>query len=171
MNKKEKQAKVSHYEEVLNPAGYAILAEFDKIPVTKVELFRRELAEVGCNTLVLKNTLARIVFERKGMEEVCEYLVGTSVLFYGTEEIAPAAKLLQKLFRRFEKLNVKAIVFDKSVYPKEQFASFTSLPTKDEARARLLSVFKAPQSGFVTVINSTRRLVTVLGAYAQKQGG
>jgi len=171
MNKKQKDARIEKYEEVINPQGYAVLAEFDKVPVGKVEKFRRELADVGCNTMVLKNTLARIVFERKGMEEVCEYLVGTSVLFYGEEDIAPAAKLLQKLFRQYEKLNVKAIVFDKSVYPRTKFAEFTSLPTRDEARAKLLSVFKAPQSNFVSVVNSARRLVTVLDAYARKQAG
>lgn len=171
MDKTQKAARIAHYENVVKPDGYCILAEFAGIPVGAMEQFRVELKVVGGTVLILKNTLAKIVFERKGLEEVCEYLIGTSILFYGDEDIAPAAKLLAKLIQRFPELKIKTIVYESSVFAKEEFKAFTSMPTKNEVRAKLLSVIKAPQANFVHVINSGQRVVCVINAFADKQVG
>jgi ribosomal protein L10 len=93
------------------------------------------------------------------------------MLFYGTEEIAPAAKLIAKYSKKFPGLKVKTILYDNTVFPREQFTTFTSLPTRAEVRAALLRVIKAPQSQFVNVINAASRIVGVLRAYADKQAG
>ena len=171
MNKQQKTKRVEHYTEVIEGAGYAILAEFKKMNVATVMKFRRELLDTGCSCVVLKNTLARIAFEKNELEEICEFLVGPSMLFYGTEEIAPAAKLIAKYSKQYPGLKVKTILYDNTVFPKEQFTSFTSLPTRDEVRAALLRVIKAPQGQFVNVINAASRVVGVLRAYADKQAG
>lgn len=169
MHRDEKKARLDRYEAVVQDAGYAIIAEFGMMSVPEVEGFRRELAGVGCQTLVLKNTLARIIFERQGLEEVCEYLVGPSMLLYGQEDIAQAAKTLQRFARRNPALQVKAIVFDERVYPREDFKTFTTLPTKDELYAKFLSVLQAPAVQFVRVLGTAQRLVTVLHGFAGKR--
>jgi large subunit ribosomal protein L10 len=171
MDKQQKTKRVEHYTEVIEGAGYAILAEFGKMDVGTVMKFRRELIETGCSCIVLKNTLAKIAFEKNELQEVCEFLVGPSMLFYGSEEIAPAAKIIARYGKQYPALKVKTILYDNTVFPKEQFSSFTSLPTKDEVRAALLRVIKAPQSQFVQVINAASRLVGVLRAFADKQAG
>jgi len=171
MDKQQKTKRVEHYNEVIEGAGYAILAEFSKLDVATVMKFRRELMETGCSCIVLKNTLAKIAFENNQLQEICEFLVGPSMLFYGSEEIAPAAKIIAKYGKQFPGLKVKTILYDNTVFPKEQFVSFTNLPTRDEVRAALLRVIKAPQAQFVQVINAASRLVGVLRAFADKQAG
>ena len=171
MNKQQKIERIDRYDSVINPDGYAILAEFNKISVSDMEAFRRELTEVGCTAVTIKNTLAKLVFEKKGLEAVCEYLLGPSILFCGDEEIAPAAKLLAKFAKKHRGLIIKTIVYDNNVFPKEDFKTFTSMPTKDEVRSKLLSVIKAPQSNFVRVIGAASRVVGVINAYADKKAG
>lgn len=171
MNKQNKTKRIDHYTEVIEGAGYAIIAEFNKMDVAVVTRFRRDLMDAGCSCIVLKNTLARIAFEKNELEEICEFLVGPSMLFYGTEEIAPAAKLIAKYGKQYPGLKVKTILYDNTVFSKEQFTSFTNLPTRDEVRAALLRVIKAPQAQFVNVINAASRIVGVLRAYADKQAG
>ncbi len=169
MNRKGKEQKVEQYEQAVGVASYAFLCEYNKISVADFEKARAEFREAGAGTVVMKNTLARIVFERHGLEQVAEYLAGPSLLVYGSEEIAPVAKLLEKTMRRFRgNLNVKAIIFDGSIFGKEQFKSFTTLPTKDEVRARLLGVLQAPLGNFLRVNSAAQRLVTVLNQYAEK---
>jgi len=171
MNKQDKVKRVEQYEEVIQGAGFAILAEFKKMNVATVMQFRRELVDTGCSCMVLKNTLARIAFEKNELEEICEFLVGPSLLFYGNGEIAPAAKIIAKYGKQHKDLKVKTILYDNTIFPKEQFTSFTNLPTRDEVRAALLRVIKAPQSQFVSVINAASRIVGVLRAYSDKKAG
>jgi ribosomal protein L10 len=170
MRREQKEEKIALYDEALVESTYAILAEFSKLNVAKVDAFRTSMDDLGCGVMVLKNTLARIVFERHGMQQVCEYLAGPTMLIYGSGEISQAAKHLGRFIRDNPGMQVKAIVFDGQTYPKSQFTSFVALPTKDEIRARLLSLLKAPQARFVSLINSPQRFATVLKAYVDKMG-
>ena len=171
MNKQEKAVKLEKYEKTIADSGFQIITEFHKIPVIKMEEFRSEIIGMGGEVLVLKNTLAKIAFERNGIEQVAEFLAGTSMLFAGQEEIAPLAKAIQSKAKIFRSLKVKAIVFDGKVYGAEHFAAFSSMPTKDEIRSKLLGVLKAPIGNFVRIISPAGRFVTVLGQYAEKRAG
>lgn len=171
MNKQEKTAKLEKYEKTIAESGFQIITEFNKIPVPAMENFRKEISDLGGSVITLKNTLAKIAFERNGMEQVTEFLAGTSLMFAGEEEIAPLAKAIQSKGKEFRFLKVKAIVFDGKVYGAEQFSTFTSMPTKSEIRAKLLGVMKAPASNFVRILSPAGRMVTVLSQYAEKRAG
>jgi len=170
MNRKEKKQKIDNYSAALENTGYAILTEFGNTPVGTVEELRRDLKGVGCRAVVMKNTLARIVFERQGVEEMTEHLVGPTMMFYGEEEVASAAKMIQKLGKTQKSIKVKAILFDGKVYAGKEFSTFTAMPTKQELRAKFAGVIQAPIAQFVRVINTPQRIATVLKAYADKQG-
>jgi large subunit ribosomal protein L10 len=169
MKRQDKDARLDQYAELLEGSTFAFLTEHGKVRVTQMEKLRAQFEEMGCSMLVVKNTLARIVFERKGIDEISAYLDGPSLLVIGKEEVSPVAKALQKVTRSNPTLKVKAIIFDGKVYPASDFKSFQDMPTKNEIRAKLLSVFKAPISGLVRVINTPQRMVSVLKQYADKQ--
>jgi large subunit ribosomal protein L10 len=170
MNKQGKEQKVQQYDEKVGIATFAFLTEYEKIPVVEMERLRGELAGMDAGVVVMKNTLAKIVFERHGLEEISEYLAGPSMLVYGTGEVAPVAKHIDRFMRTHRELKVKAIVFDGGISSGSQFKSFTTLPTKDEVRSKLLGVLQAPLGNFLRVNNVAQRLVTVFNQYAEKAG-
>lgn len=171
MRREEKENKVAMYAEALDGATFAFLTEFGKMSVPDVDTFRADMRKMGCSTHVVKNTLARIVFERNGIEQVVEYLAGPSLLISGSSEVSPVAKALVKAGRKFPALKIKAVVYDSQVYPGDQIKHFTDMPTKDEIRARLVGAFSAPISMFVRVLNAPQRFASVLKQYADKQAG
>lgn len=170
MRREDKNARLDQYAALLEGSTFAFLTEHGKVRVTQMEKLRAQFEEMGCKMLVVKNTLARIVFERQGVDEISAYLDGPSLLIIGSEEVAPAAKALQKVTRSHPTMKVKAIVFDGKVYPAKDFKAFQDMPTKNEIRSKLLSVFKAPIGSFVRVINTPQRMVSVLKQYADKRG-
>jgi large subunit ribosomal protein L10 len=170
MKRSEKEQKVENYGEALETASFAILTEFGKTSVVKVEKLRQQLAEINCSAMVMKNTLARIVFERQGIEEITEHLVGPTMMFYGGDEIAPAAKLVQKLGKEHSAFKVKAILFDGKIYRKDEFSTFTSMPTMHELRGKFVGILMAPATQFVRVINTPQRIASLIKAYADKRG-
>lgn len=168
MNRSGKEQKVTQYDDAVRLAGYAIMVEYAKVPVTEFEQLRHDLAGMGAGVVVMKNTLAKIVFERNGLEQVSEFLSGPTALIYGREEISPVAKHLEKFMRQFREVKVKSIIFDGGIFNKEQFKSFVNLPTRDEVRSKLLGVLQAPQGNFVRIINAGQRVASVLKAYVDK---
>jgi large subunit ribosomal protein L10 len=171
MNRANKSAKIEMYAEALAGASFAFLTEFGKVSVPDTDKFRSDMRNLGCDVHVVKNTLARIVFERNGVEQIVEYLAGPSLLISGTGEVSPVAKALVKVARRTPTLKLKAIVYESQVYPADQIKHFTEMPTKEEIRARLVGAFSAPISSFVRVLNTPQRFASVLKQYADKQAG
>jgi large subunit ribosomal protein L10 len=170
MLKQEKQEKIALYDSLLEGSEFAILAEYAKIRVTAVERMRHELDELGCSCVVMKNTLANIVFERRGSQEICSFLTGPTFAFIGHQDIATVAKKIQRYMREFPYLKVKAVFYDGKAYDQADFKSFLTLPTKQETRASLASVLLAPITKLVRVLNTPQRIAGVLGAYANKRG-
>jgi large subunit ribosomal protein L10 len=168
MRREQKTEKITQYDQAVADCAFAILVEYTKLKVAKVDAFRATVADLGCGVIVLKNTLARIVFERHEMQQVCEYLAGPSMLIYGTGEVSQVAKALNRFMRENPAMQIKAIIFDGQTYPKTQFQTFITMPTKDEIRAKFLSVLQAPLTQFVHVVNAPQRLANVLKAYVDK---
>jgi large subunit ribosomal protein L10 len=170
MNRQGKEQKVQQYDETVGVATYAFLADFQQIPVVEMERLRQELAGMNAGIVIMKNTLAKIVFERHGLEEVSEYLAGPSMLVHGTGEVAPVAKHIDRFMRTHREMKIKAIIYDGAISKGSQFKAFTTLPTRDEVRAKLLGLMQAPLGNFLRVNNAAQRLVTVFSQYAEKAG-
>jgi large subunit ribosomal protein L10 len=170
MNKQGKEQKVQQYDETVGIATFAFLTDYQQISVVDMERLRHDLAGLNAGIVIMKNTLAKIVFERHGLEEISEYLAGPSMLVHGTGEVAPVAKLVDRFMRTHREMKVKAIIYDGAISKGSQFKAFTTLPTKDELRAKLLGVLLAPLGNFLRVNNAAQRLVTVFSQYAEKAG-
>jgi len=172
MLRKQKEGVMERYASALGEAGFAILIDATSVNVRIMDEFRHQLAEKGAKAIQLKNTLARIVFERSGMEAVCEILVGPSLLVCGEEDVGAAAKLVRQYQKDFRDaiLPVKGIWFEGKLYPAEDFKIFAELPTKDEARSQLLRIIQEPARQIASVAMETySRLARVLNEYSSKQ--
>lgn len=166
MLRKEKEQKLEQYAGAVEEAGFAIFLDPSGIGIRLMNEIRGKLSEQGAGALHLKNTLARIIFERDGMEELCETLVGPTLMIYGGGDVGTAAKLVgqyQKDFRG-DILTVRGVWFDDRLYPAEDFSSFAQLLTKDELRSQLVRVLKEPARRLASLMSDTYgRLVRVLG--------
>jgi large subunit ribosomal protein L10 len=172
MLRKQKEGVMEQYASALGEAGFAILIDATSVNIRIMDEFRHQLAEKGAKAIQLKNTLARIVFERSGMEAVCEILVGPSLLICGAEDIGAAAKIVRQYQKDFRNaiLPVKGIWFDGKLYPAEDFRIFAELPTKDEARSQLLGIIQEPARQIASIAMETySRLARVLNEYTSKQ--
>ncbi len=171
MLRNQKEGVMERYASVVKEAGFIILLDPTNVNIRIMDEFRGELAEKGVKAMQLKNTLARIVFERQGMEAACEVLVGPSFLVCGGEDIGVAAKLIRQYQKDFRDaiFPVKGVWFEGKLYPGEDFKLFAELPTKDEARSQLLRVLKEPARQIASLATETYgRLVRVLNGYAAK---
>jgi large subunit ribosomal protein L10 len=170
MLRKQKEAKLTQYEEAARETSYAILLDPSNVNIRLINELRNTLADRGAKAVHVKNTLARIIFEREGLETACEILVGPSLMVYGGEDIGSAAKVVRQLQKDFRDqiLPVKGIWFEGKVYPGTAFKSFADLPGKNEVRAMLLGVLKEPSRRLASLMSETHcRLVRVINERAK----
>ena len=174
MLRKFKDSRIERIKGIFEENSFAILVDFAKSSTDEIDAFKTAVRNSSADMYVAKNTLAKTaikLMDEDWIKDLSPYLIQSTGLVYGAQDIGSCAKVIKKFHRgRDKKMQVKAIVFDKQVYGPDKFAGFTELLSKDELRARLLGLLMAPQSNFVRLLKAApRSFVAVVKGYADKQ--
>lgn len=160
-----KKAIVKDVNDVASKALSVAVAEYRGIEVADMTKLRIQAREQGVHLRVIRNTLAKRAFEGTKFADMDEALKGP--LLYGFSLDAPggAARLFKDFAKENKKLSVTALSIGNGLMGPEKLDAVASLPTRDEALAKLLATFKAPVTKFVRTINEVpTKFVRVLGA-------
>lgn len=140
----DKKAIVAEVQEAAKGALSAVVADSRGVTVDKMDALRKQAREAGVWLKVVRNTLARRAVE--GTEYACltDSFVGPSIIAFSTEHPGAGARILRDFAKDNDKLELKAAAFEGVLVDVNMLAT---LPTKDEAIAKLMSVLKEASAG------------------------
>jgi large subunit ribosomal protein L10 len=160
-----KKAVVEEVTAVASKAISAVVADYRGLTVNQMTQLRAEARKANVYLRVVPNTLTKRAFENTNFACLNEFLVGPLFVALSMEAPSDAARLLKEYAKNFDKLNVKALSVGGQVYGAEQLDAVASLPTRDEAIAKLMFVMKAPIEKFVrTLAEPHAKLVRTVAA-------
>lgn len=160
-----KKAVVEEVTAVASKAISAVVADYRGLTVNQMTVLRAKARASKVYLRVVPNTLTRRAFEKTEFACLSDFLVGPLFVALSTEAPGDAARLLKEFSKTFERLEVKALSVGGKVYPAAQLDAVASLPTKDEAIAKLMFVMKAPIEKFVrTLAEPHSKLVRTIAA-------
>lgn len=166
----DKKAIVAEVALIAKEATSVIAANYSGLTVAQVTELRSSARNAGVYMRVVRNTLARRAFEGTQFACMDEALIGPLVLAFSKEEPSAAARLMKEFSKKFEKLEVTALSVEGKLLPGTDLQRLASLPSKDEARAQLMSVLQAPLSMLVrTIAEPHGKLVRTLAALRDKK--
>jgi large subunit ribosomal protein L10 len=166
----QKQAVVAEVNEVALNAQVVIAAEYSGLSVADMTDLRSRARHAGVYIRVVKNSLAKRAVEGTEFECLGDSLVGPLLLVFSNDDPGAGARLVRDFAKDNNRLVTKAIALGGELRVAEDLNVLASLPTLDEARAKLLSVFQAPVTQLVrTLAEPGATLVRVLAAYRDRQ--
>lgn len=160
-----KKAIVKEINDVASEALSVAVAEYRGMEVAELTVLRRQAREQGVYLKVIRNTLAKRGLEGTKFADIEPALKGP--LLYGFSIDAPgtAARLLKDAQKSSKHLKVTALSIGSGLLGPDKLDAVASLPTRDEALAKLLATFKAPVTKFVRTLNEVpTKFVRVLSA-------
>ncbi len=154
----EALARVSKSENVL-------LVDFTGVTVADAAALRAALAEVGAEYHIVKNSILNLVAKECKLPDLGEFLAGPTAVVTGSGEISALSKAVVKFFEGREKsgakgldvAGVKAAVIEGEIANKDKVIALSKLPSLNELRAQLLSLFKEPSAQFVRLLVAFRK--------------
>jgi large subunit ribosomal protein L10 len=167
-----KKAVVNEVTDIASKAVSAVVADYRGLTVNQMTLLRASARKAGVYLRVVPNTLTRRAFENTEFACLSDLLVGPLFLAMSMEAPSDAARLLKEFSKTFDKLEVKALSVGGKVYGAEQIDAVASLPTRDEAIAKLMFVMRAPIEKFVrTLVQPHTKLVRTIAAVKEAKAG
>ena len=171
ITKAAKIAVVKEVSEAASKANAAVVTEYRGLTANQMTQLRKDARKSGVYMRVVRNTLMRRAFENTQFSCLSAKLVGPLLLLLSLDAPSDAARLLKDNIKTLDKLNIKALSVGGKLYEADQLSMVASLPTRDEAIAKLMYVMKAPVEKFVrTLAEPHAKLVRLLAAVKdQKQ--
>ncbi|UAA38288.1 50S ribosomal protein L10 [Paraneptunicella aestuarii] len=163
-------AKKEIVAEVSNVASQALsvaVAEYRGMEVADLTALRVKAREQGVYLRVIRNTLAKRALADSKFADMDSALTGPLIYGFSMEAPGGAARLFKDFSKekKDNKLKVTALSIGSGLLGPEKLDAVASLPTRDEALAKLLATFKAPVGKFVRTINEVpTKFVRVLAA-------
>lgn len=147
LNLKDKQAIVTQVNEAAKKALSVVLADSRGVDVAAITSLRKAAREAGVEMRVVRNTLARRAFAETNYECLTDELVGPTLIAFSNEHPGAAARLFKDFAKEEKAFEVKALAYEGEVIPAADIDRLASLPTYDEAIAKLMATMLEAAAG------------------------
>src|SRR5947209_4340255 len=153
MSKQIKQMQMDALKQTFGDVRDMVLLSVSGLSCQEDNRIRLDLRKKQIRLQVVKNSLARQVFDELGMSIQSPWQQPT-VVAWGAGSIAELSRELHGIIRKpgnDKKIKVKTAVFEGQELP---FARALTMPTKDEAVARVVGLALAPAARLVSQLTA-----------------
>lgn len=140
----EKKAIVAEVQEAAQSALSAVTADARGVSVGALTALRKEAREAGVWVKVVRNTLARRAVAGTQYECLADSFVGPTLIAFSKEHPGAAARIFKEFAKGNKNFELKTAAFDGQIASIDVLAT---LPTYNEAIAKLMSVMKEAAAG------------------------
>ncbi len=170
MQRQKKESIVGELTEQLDGIGVVILSDFTGMDVETATEIRNRLREASAQYRVVKNTLARRVFDGVGLGSLVEHMTGPNALVLSeTDPVAPA-KILVEFEKKKKTPTIKIGWVNSAIMTAADIRKLATLPSREVLLAQIAGGFQAPVAGMARLLTELlRKFVATLDAVAKEK--
>ena len=171
ITRKKKEELLADYVANLTRSQGVFLTDYRGLSVNNLQVLRTRMREAQGGYAVVKNTLAKLAFERAGLPVPEELMTGPVALGFAYGDAAAVAKVLADYARETKVLQLKGGILEGRILDAAQVAAVASLPPRPVVMAQLLGAIQQSGARVAGVVNATgNKLAATIKAYADKLG-
>ncbi len=165
LNIEDKKAIVAKVADAAKKAVSAVIADSCGIPVADLTKLRKEARENNVYLHVVRNTLLRRAVEGTEYESLRDSMKGPTMVGFSMDHPGAAARLFKEFAKTHDKFQVRSLQFEGKVYDVKDIDVLATLPTYEEAIAKLMATLKEAAAGKLC------RTLAALGDKLSAEGG
>lgn len=156
------QTIVDELTEKFGKAEAIYFTDYLGLDVASITNLRSQFFKSAVEYRVAKNTLISLAAKNNDIEDLTEYLSGSTALAISYEEPTAPAKILKDFAKKHELPTVKAVLLDGEILEGSALDRLADLPTKDVSLSMLIGGIQQPLTKLVGTLNA--QLTNLVGA-------
>ena len=165
----EKTAFVNQITEVCQASEYLILTDYQGLTVAQTEIFRNQLAEVGAQYQIVKNTILKLVAQKLNISGM-EGLNGPTAMVFGEGDVVQVAKIVRDFVKANKKMSIKQGAINGKSISAADVDNLAEMPPREIMLGMLVGTIAAPMTQLVGVCQQKMAsVVYVLKAIQDKK--
>jgi len=151
MNKQNKQNYIESMKKNFSSNEAIMIAQYQGLNVTELDELRKELREKGILFKITKNRITKIAIKDTPVKELEKFYTGPTATAMSSDAIT-TAKILTKFAKSHAKLKIVAGFMDGKVLDEKEVAIIATLPSLEEARAKIVGILATPAQKLVSIL-------------------
>ena len=151
MNKEAKKSYVEEMKKNFTSNESVMIAQYQGLNVIELDELRKALRDKGILFKITKNRITKIAIKETPVKELEKYFTGPTAAAISSDPIT-TAKILTKFAKSHDKLKIVAGFMDGKVLDQKEVAIIATLPSLEEARAKIVGIFATPAQKLVSIL-------------------
>ncbi len=168
MSKQQKKNYVEEMKKVFTSNEAVMIAHYQGLNVNELDKIRDEMRKSGIFFKVTKNKITKIALKDTKYKELEKFFTGPTAAAISSDPIM-SAKILSKYAKSGSSLKIVAGYMDGKVLEAEDVAKIATLPTLDEARAKIIGILSTPAQKFLSILLAPGSKIAILAHEKSKK--
>ncbi len=168
MNKEEKKLYINDMTAKFDNSEAVIVTHYQGLTVKQLDDLRSQMREHGVQFKITKNRITKIALEKTKCKDLKELFIGPTAVALSDDAIT-SAKILTKFSKENANLKILGGIMGKDVLDVQGVANVATLPTLDEARAKIVGILRSPAQKLASILLAPASKIAILALEKSKK--
>ncbi len=161
MNKDTKKNYIEEMKKVLSSNESVMIAHYQGLNVVQLDALRKEFRENGIIFKITKNRITKLAIKETPLKEIEKFFTGPTAAAISSDPFM-SARILSKFAKNNDKLKIVAGFMEGKVIDQAEVEKIASLPTLQEARAKIVGVLNASAQKIIGILLAQSKKMAIL---------
>ena len=168
MNKEKKQTYIKEMTAQFEKSEAVLVTHYQGLSVKQLDNLRKQMRKHGIQFKITKNRITKIALEKSRCKDLSNLFTGPTAVAL-SEDAITSAKILTKFSKENENLKILGGIMGKEILDVAAVANVATLPTLDEARAKIIGILSSPAQKIVSILLAPASKIAILALEKSKK--
>ena len=168
MNKEQKKKYITDMTNQFEKSEAVIVTHYQGLTMNQLDDLRAKMRQHGIKFKITNNRITKLALESTKCKELSKLFTGPTAVALSDDAIT-SAKILTKFSKENENLKILGGIMGGEVLDVAGVANVATLPTLDEARAKIVGILRSPAQKIASILLAPASKIAILALEKSKK--
>ena len=168
MNKDKKKIYIEEMKNFFSKTNSVFVTQYQGLSVKQIDELRSEMRKHGILFKITKNRITKLALKGTKFKKLENLFSGPTAVAF-SEDAIMSAKILTKFAKNNSNLKIVGGIIEEEPLSLEEVAKIATLPTLDEARAKITGILTAPAQKIISILLAPSSKIVILALAKSKK--
>ena len=168
MNKEQKKNYITEMTANFENSEAVLVTHYQGLTVKQLDELRKQMRDQGIQFKITKNRITKLALEKTKCKDLANLFTGPTAVALSKDAIS-SAKILTKFSKENNNLKILGGIMGKDVLDVAGVAKVATLPTLEEARAKIVGILRSPAQKITSILLAPASKIAILALEKSKK--
>ncbi len=168
MNKDKKKTYIEEMKSFFKKNSSVFITHYQGLSVKQIDELRSEMRKKGVLFKITKNRITKLALEGSKFKKLENLFTGPTAVAF-SEDAITSAKILTNFAKKNSNLKIIGGIMEDEPLSLEDVEKIATLPTLDEARAKIASILTTPAQKIMSILLAPGAKIAILAHAKSKK--